>query len=112
MNPHFREKRLYPRRALGIPVIFEDEFGEALFSVPCKDMSEGGLSLDIVDFPLRAGSMLFLSFTIPSYDRVIRTTGEVVRRAPQGETPGGIGVRFVGLPPVSAERIHNWIISR
>ncbi|OGQ22839.1 MAG: hypothetical protein A3I05_01560 [Deltaproteobacteria bacterium RIFCSPLOWO2_02_FULL_44_10] len=111
MSSHFREKRLYPRKELLTPIIFEDEFGEPLFSIPCKDISEGGLSLDIADFPVKPGALLFLSFQIPGSQSPIRTTGEVVRRLPQGKTSGGIGVRFVGLSPSAVECLQKWINS-
>ena len=82
MTAGFQEKRLHPRRAHRTRVVFEDEFGEGLFYVYSQDVSIGGLFL-ASDIPVRLGTMMFLSFTLPGHKRPVR--GDLLRR----RRPGG-----------------------
>lgn len=101
-----KERRLYERRTYVTPVIFEDEFGEGLFVIPSRDMSESGVSLES-DIPARVGSLLFLSFLLPGYKRPLRLTGEVVRMGEKAGSP--MGVRFVGVSEASLKRLQGFI---
>lgn len=102
------ERRVFPRRDLRTPVVFEDEFGEGLFYVYSENISLGGIFL-ASGVPLRPGTMLFLSFHLPEYKRPMRLTGEVVRVS-HAEGGGGIGVRFVGVPEAILKRLQLFIV--
>ncbi len=100
-----RERRLHQRCDCRMRVVFEDEFGEGLFYVYSKDVSEGGLSLES-SVPAAVGSLLFPSFELPGTFRPIRATGTIVRQA---GTTSGLGVRFVGLEDVSFKRLQTFL---
>jgi uncharacterized protein (TIGR02266 family) len=102
------EKRIYPRRPLRTPVVFEDEFGEGLFYVYSENISLGGLFL-ASSVPLRLGTLLFLSFSLPGHKRPIRVTGEVVRIIHPDDGVEGVGVRFVGLTDQAIKRIQDFL---
>ena len=60
--------------------------------------------------PVRIGTMLFLSLTVPPYKRPIRMTGEVVRVIGGGpKNPQGMGIRFVGLPESAYEKLDKFL---
>ena len=88
-------------------VVFEDECGEGLFSLPDRDISEGGLGF-AADIPARIGSMLFLSFCLPGYRRPLRVTGEVTR-TPHGGDEKMMGVRFVGLSAAAVAKLREYL---
>lgn len=100
-----RERRLYPRRSCRTRVVFEDEFGEGLFYVHSKDISEGGLSLESA-IPVRPGSLLFLSWELPGERQMLRATGKVMRSA-----SGEVGIQFVDLPETMAKPLHHFLES-
>ena len=106
-----RERRLHQRKELKSKVIFEDEYRDSLFYLHARDISEGGLSFDVDDIPIRVGSLLFLSFSLPGYKRPMRSTGEVVRWEIKGETATAIGIRFVGLKDEFQKRIQTYVNS-
>ena len=108
MSTPANERRLYPRRPLRTPIVFEDEFGDGLFFVSSEDVSIGGLRL-ASDVPLRLGTLLFLSFALPGHKRPIRVTGEVVRRPEAGASGGGMGVRFIGLTDIARRRLEAFL---
>lgn len=101
------EQRLYPRRPLNAMVIFEDEFGDPLFYVRSKDLSEGGMLLEGCRFPLRLKSLMFLSFHLPGEHRPMRLTGEVVRMGTAEEA--GVGVRFVDVDQQTLKQLRNFL---
>lgn len=103
------ERRLHPRSCCRMRVLFEDEFGDPLFYVYSKDISEGGMALDVEELPLRVGSMLFLSFDLPGSRCQIRTTGQVMRTSAAGSARGGIGVRFMRLDRESLQAIRKLV---
>ncbi len=109
MTAGFQEKRLHPRRAHRTRVVFEDEFGEGLFYVYSQDVSIGGLFL-ASDIPVRLGTMMFLSFTLPGHKRPVRVTGEAVRVVDQDSgRPTGMGIRFVGLTALAKRRLEGFL---
>lgn len=109
MKKRYFEKRVHQRRALSTKVIFEDEFGDGLFYEESSDVSMGGLFLGS-DIPLKTGTMMFLSFTIPGHKRPVRVTGQVVRRGAEDRTgSSGMGVRFVGLSEMARKRLEEFL---
>lgn len=100
-----RERRLYPRRACRTRVVFEDEFGEGLFYVYSKDVSEGGFSLESL-IPVKPGSLLFLSWELPGERKMLRATGKVVR-----SVGGGVGIQFVELSEAMVKPLHHFLAS-
>lgn len=103
------EKRIHPRKQIRTRIIFEDEFGEGLFYVWSEDVSMGGLFL-ASDIPIRLGSLIFLSFTLPHNKRPLKATGEVVRKSRSGEGSRlGMGIRFVGLSEATAKKLEEFL---
>lgn len=105
---HDSEKRLSKRKPYQTRVIFENEFGEGIFYVNSRDVSEGGIFLEC-DIPAKIGSFLFLSFELPGKPEPIKVTGQVVRSQSIGDDFDGIGVRFMGLPPATAQLLQNFL---
>jgi len=112
MNPkHIRERRIFMRRPIKTKVVFEDEFGDGLFFVYSKDISMGGIYL-ASSIPMRVGTMLFLSFALPSYKRPIKITGEVVRIMEDADKKTkGMGIRFLGLSETAQKRLSKFLSS-
>jgi len=104
MSQTARERRLHPRKSFRTKVVFEDEFGDGLFYVWSQDFSEGGIFLASA-IPIRIGTLLYLSFSLPGHRRAIRVTGEVVRLA----GADGVGIRFVGLSDLARKRLEDFL---
>jgi len=103
------ERRLFARKAFQTDVVFEDEFGEGLFFVKSCDISMGGIFL-ASSIPVRLGTLLFLSFALPSHKRPIKLTGEVVRITNPGPPAlQGMGIRFVGLTDMVLKRLEDFL---
>lgn len=104
------EKRMYPRRTLRTRVTLEDEFGDGFIYFYTTDISLGGLFIES-EIPLRVGTKIFLSFSLPDSDQVIRTTGEVVRLeklAPSYSGVSGMGIRYFDLAQADKEAIETY----
>jgi uncharacterized protein (TIGR02266 family) len=107
-SAHAVERRLFARCPLRTRVVFEDEFGEGLFFVYSRDISMGGIFL-ASSIPVRIGTMLFLSLTVPPYKRPIRITGQVVRVIEDSnKQTQGMGVRFIGLSDAAQEKLNKF----
>lgn len=105
------ERRLFPRKLIDSRVVFEDEFGEGIIFLNIEDISLGGLFISS-DIPIKVGSYVFLSFSLPNSKNKIHATGQVVRvsrKAGDGEEREGMGIRFVGLSHEAAEEITEFI---
>lgn len=107
------ERRLYPRRRARIKVVFKDEFGDGLLALWSENISVGGLFI-ASDIPIRIGSYVFLSFSLPDAKDEISATGQVVRIARKDAEEGvgereGIGIRFVGLSSEASEAIRRFV---
>ncbi len=104
------EKRVFQRRRLRTQVIFEDESGEGFIYFYSTDVSLGGLFFES-DVPLKIGTKVFLSFSLPDERPSIHMTGEVVRieREKSNAHVVGIGVRFVDLDGNSKTRIEHYV---
>lgn len=104
------EKRMYPRRTLRTRVTLEDEFGEGFIYFYTTDISLGGLFVES-EIPLKIGTKIFLSFSLPDSDEVIRTTGEVVRLeklAPSYSGVSGMGIRYFELTEPDRQAIEAY----
>lgn len=103
------ERRIFPRKGFETVVVFEDEFGEGLFFVKSQDISMGGLFL-ASSIPVRVGTMLFLSLTLPPHRRSVHLTGEVVRiTKPGSQVVQGMGIRFLGLSDMARKRLEDFL---
>jgi len=106
------ERRLYPRRRARIKIVFKDEFGDGLIALWSEDISVGGIFI-ASDIPIRVGSYVFLSFSLPDSGDEINATGQIVRVAKKGEGEEsereGIGIRFVGLSAAATEAIRRFV---
>ncbi len=100
-----QEKRLYRRKPMHTKVIFEDEYCQGLFYVYSKDVSLGGLFLESA-IPLREGTLLLLSFTLPDSQEKIRLTGEAIRVSYPKK---GMGIRFIDLPTKERQLLEKYI---
>ena len=108
-NPKTPERRVFSRKEFQTDVVFEDEFGEGLFFVKSCDISLGGIFL-ASSIPVRLGTLLFLSFTLPSHKRPVKLTGEVVRITNPGQPAlQGMGIRFVGLSDMALKRLEDFL---
>ncbi len=102
------ERRLFSRKGFEADVVFEDEFGDGLFYVKSLDISMGGVFL-ASSIPVRIGTMMFLSITLPPHKRPIKFTGEVVRiTKPGSQVVQGMGIRFVGLSEAARQRLEEF----
>jgi hypothetical protein len=105
------ERRLFSRKLVAIDVVFEDEFGEGVIVLKADDLSLGGLFI-ASDIPIKIGSYVFLSFSLPGSKTNIHATGQVMRVVPAGKNPPqqeGIGIRFVGLSRDAVEEITEFV---
>lgn len=104
------EKRIFPRRTLRTRVTLEDEFGEGFIYFYTTDISIGGLFIES-EIPLKLGTKIFLSFSLPDTDQVIRTTGEVIRLeklAPSYSGVSGMGIRYLDLQLLDEQAIETY----
>jgi uncharacterized protein (TIGR02266 family) len=108
MSDNPAERRIFPRKPFRTAVVFEDEYGDGLFYVYSENVSLGGLYL-ASSVPLRLGTLLFLSFTLPGFKRPARVTGEVVRVERPSEDGEGMGIRFVGLDEKTIKRLEEFL---
>jgi uncharacterized protein (TIGR02266 family) len=95
----YSEKRVFPRCTLRTKVILEDEFGEGFIYFYTTDVSLGGLFFES-EIPLKQGTKIFLSFSLPDMKKKVRATGQVVRLE-KLETIGarvtGFGIHFLEI---------------
>ena len=107
------EKRLFPRKNLRTPVVFEDETGEGFVYFYSTDVSIGGIFFES-DVPLKAGTRVFLSFALGNGRRPVRAIGQVVRIEHEGGTGFmvvGVGIKFLDLPDSSRKEIEEYVNS-
>lgn len=110
-RPKIPNRRLFTRRDFRTDVVFEDEYGDGLFYVESLDISMGGIFL-ASDIPVKIGTLLFLSVSLPPHKRPVRFTGEVVRIAkPGSQLVQGMGIRFVGLSETAQKRLEEFLSS-
>lgn len=100
------DRRLFERKSLKTKIYFEDELGDPLIWLRGQNISLGGL-LIMGDLNIKKGSALFISFSLPGVEEVIKVTGEVVRLDPS--PPGGMGVRFIGLAPRAQRVVESYL---
>jgi uncharacterized protein (TIGR02266 family) len=108
MSGNPAERRVFPRKPFRTAVVFEDEYGDGLFYVYSENISLNGLYL-ASSVPLRLGTLLFLSFTLPGFKRPARVTGEVVRVVRPEDEGEGVGIRFVGLDEKTINRLEDFL---
>lgn len=77
------------------------------FNSDCQDISEGGMRLSYLG-GLEVGQALGLAFVLPAITKAISVNAQVVRRVPNG----GIGVKFMALPPREKRSIQLYISAR
>ena len=105
------EKRAFPRKKLRTRVIFEDENGEGFVYFYSTDVSLGGVFFES-DVPLKSGTRVFLSCSLPDQDPLVRATGQVVRverQSGSGFVVLGVGIKFLDLPEEGRRSIESYI---
>ena len=102
------EKRLHTRCECRVPVVFENEFGDEVFFVHSRDISEGGIFLE-TDIPAKLGSMMLLAVQLPGQKQPTRVTGQVMRNTLQGAPSLGVGIRYVGLSSHATKQLQGFL---
>lgn len=109
-----KERRVYPRIALKIPVIFRvlDDQEEIKSVIELRKKEKHGHTLDVslgglcvvTDQPLQEGSILSLEITIPDVTKTLKAMAEVVWSS---ETGGGI--RFLTMDENDMETLKTYL---
>lgn len=73
-----------------------------------KNIGVGGLYV-ATPRPFQVGDRLAVEFSLPELDRVVSVDAEVRWVRAAGTGAGGIGVRFIRLPIVSAIAIEEYV---
>ena len=105
------EKRVYQRKTLRAQVVFLDESQEEFIYFYSTDLSLGGIFLES-DIPLKTGTKVSLSFSLPYGDSRIRAEALVVRnekRSVDSDSIVGVGVQFTHLPEKEKKLIEDFI---
>lgn len=109
--------RIAPRKTLRTRVVFEDEFGEDFLYFISSDISASGLFIE-TDLPLKAGTRVFLKFSLYMDDEPMHTAAEVMRQIITKRGPGrhkpitpGVGLKFLGLSQKDYKSIEKFIES-
>lgn len=102
-----------PRATPRIPVKMRVHIAEGTpeKELTCVNLSEGGLYLRTL-FPLPAGTILHIRFTLPLDTTAIELTSEVIRTFPlhtQLDEDPGMGLRFIGIGEDTLLRIRNFV---
>ena len=109
-----QEKRLYPRVPIRTQVVFENEDSEGVLYFFSTDISAGGLFIE-TEIPIKAGTQVFLRFSLTPRSKPIQATGEVVRvmrdQEDEGKPKGkmGIGIQFIYIHPLDRQLIQDFI---
>lgn len=92
------EHRRFFRKTIAVEFRGTDSQGVGELVFEAVDLSAGGTFLK-ADLLLELGEHLALEFKVPGVPRVMRADGRVawVRRFPEKDQPGGMGVEFVRL---------------
>jgi uncharacterized protein (TIGR02266 family) len=100
------------RAQLRIPVKMwvEEVSPEGLYFQRSANLSEGGIFLEKT-IPHPVGTVVSLQFTLPDGSQPIKVHAQIVNAA-AGEAELGMGLKFVDLPPETAERIRAFIQNR
>ena len=112
METNIRERRKHKR----VPARVLIKYGNAeqFFTDYIRNISRGGIFVPTYN-PLPAGTHLQISFSLPSWDRLIETEGLVVhsiRHDPkQGTQPSGMGIQFQALSEDNLELIDRYVNS-
>ncbi len=82
-----------------------------LFSDFTRDINEGGLFI-ASDRPKPPGTEVAMRFTLPGSERVLETSGRVVRVSDgEGAEPPGMGIEFDPLSPEASSGVDQLIRS-
>jgi CheY-like chemotaxis protein len=100
-----REHRRYFRYGVDLPVRFYDPLGQS-FAAKMKNVSEGGLAIDLVD-PLRFKGVVTVEFELPSVEpRAFRAKADVV-----WSDAFVMGLRFLYIDKDSGVALQMWLNS-
>jgi len=84
---------------------------DELFSDFTRDINEGGLFI-ASDRPKPPGTEVAMRFTLPGSERVVETSGRVVRVSDgEGAEPAGMGIEFDPLTPEVSSGVDQLIRS-
>jgi uncharacterized protein (TIGR02266 family) len=107
LEPSGAERRRSSRAELIVRVDYSTV--DEMFSEFTSDINEGGVFIE-TENPQPAGTEVALHFNLPGSDRLVKTTGVVVRVSDgkHGE-PAGMGIEFEDLPADARTHIDQLI---
>jgi uncharacterized protein (TIGR02266 family) len=101
------ERRTMPRIETSLEIAFKNA-GIFLCSY-ILNLSSGGIFIR-TEQPLPVDAELEMRIQLPDDPEVMQLGGRVVWTKPQSNAyPAGMGVQFIGMPPVYRQKIHTFI---
>ena len=103
------ERRRFDREQFVVRVAYATV--DDLFSDFTRDINEGGLFIPS-DRPKPPGTEVSMRFTLPGSERIVETSGRVVRVSDgEGTEPPGMGIEFDPLSPETSSGVDQLIRS-
>ncbi len=100
------DKRRVPR--VPVEVWVQEVSEDRVVLHPAANLSTGGVFLYANRFGGDAENPVWLEFSLPGEQRIIRVRGRAAWRR-GNEPPEGIGIEFVELRPADREAIEAWL---
>lgn len=110
------QKRQTPRVDLSVTV--HAQVQSRLQQFYSKNISQGGIYLEVSDASLKAGEVIALSFSIPQTSQTVKVEGEITHIRPfttldensgQNVERFGVGIKFINLTPQNEQLIATFI---
>jgi c-di-GMP-binding flagellar brake protein YcgR len=106
-QPVVRQRRMFVRAEVHLPVIVVDQLGEPPLEGWVVDLSEGGIRLVTPGKELDAGHRALLQLEIEGQEVFVQ--GEVLRIRPNADGFATIALKFVDLHHRDADRIRRFV---
>jgi hypothetical protein len=107
--------RISRRKPIQTRVIFQDEFNEDFIYFVSKNISTSGIFIES-KLSLKAGTKVFLKFSLYMEDKPIEVAAEVMRVMYKKRGPGrrkpvtpGLGLKFLGLNQSDLKKIEAFV---
>jgi type IV pilus assembly protein PilZ len=106
-GPMVREKRLMPRIETSLEIAFRNT-GVFMCSY-MLNLNSGGMFIK-TDQPLPVDAELEMRIQLPDDPDIMRVGGRVVWTKSESHAyPAGMGIQFIGMPPVYKEKIQSFV---
>ena len=109
------DNRISERKTFQTRVIFEDEFNEDFLYFTSTNISVSGIFIQ-TKLPFKAGTRVFLKFSLYEGDAPIQASGEVMRFMDKKRGPGrkrpittGVGLKFLGLTESDFLKVKDYV---